>query len=150
MRNMYDPVDIEQIKARIGSLQPDRAPLWGSMTAAQAVAHCAKSMEWPVGDRIPPRMFWASLLGRAIKSKVLGDDAPFRRNSPTSPVLIVKDDCDFSVERARLVGLIDRFAAAGPAACTTNPHSFFGSLTAQQWAILSYKHLDHHLRQFGV
>jgi len=39
---------------------------------------------------------------------------------------------------------------AGPAGCTKHPHSFFGKLTPEEWAILSYKHLDHHLRQFGV
>jgi LPS sulfotransferase NodH len=49
-----------------------------------------------------------------------------------------------------LRGLIDRFAAAGPQGCTKNPHSFFGRLTPQEWATLMYKHLDHHLRQFGV
>jgi hypothetical protein len=46
--------------------------------------------------------------------------------------------------------LIDRFAAAGPQGCTTHPHAFFGSLTPDEWAILMYKHLDHHLRQFGA
>jgi hypothetical protein len=46
--------------------------------------------------------------------------------------------------------LIDRFAAAGPAGCTAHPHAFFGSLAPDQWAILMYKHLDHHLRQFGA
>jgi hypothetical protein len=46
--------------------------------------------------------------------------------------------------------LIDRFAAAGPAGCTTHPHAFFGRLTPDEWAILPYKRLDHHLRQFGV
>jgi hypothetical protein len=147
---MYDPADMQEIKARLAFLQPGQSPLWGSMTAPQAVAHCAKSLEWAVGDRVPPRMFWAGFLGRAIKGKVLGDDAPFRRNSPTSPDLIVKDDRDLDAERARLLGLIDRFAAQGPAGCTSNPHSFFGPMTAQQWAILTYKHLDHHLRQFGV
>jgi hypothetical protein len=54
------------------------------------------------------------------------------------------------VERQRLSGLIDRSAAAGPAGCTTHPHSFFGSLTPVEWAEFMYVHLDHHLRQFGV
>jgi Protein of unknown function (DUF1569) len=37
-----------------------------------------------------------------------------------------------------------------PPGCTTHPHSFFGRMTADEWAILMYKHLDHHLRQFGA
>jgi hypothetical protein len=53
-------------------------------------------------------------------------------------------------ERERLSGLIDKFAAGGEAACTKNPHGFFGKMRAEEWAILMYKHLDHHLRQFGV
>ena len=73
-----------------------------------------------------------------------------RRNAPTAKTLVVSDDRDLKMEQQRLSALIDRFAAAGPAGCTTHPHTFFGPLTPQQWAILQYKHLDHHLRQFGV
>jgi hypothetical protein len=91
-----------------------------------------------------------SIFGRLIKSKVVGDDAPFHRNSPTAKELIVADERDFNAERNRLTVLIDRFAAAGPAGCTKHPHTFFGRMTPHEWAILTYKHLDHHLRQFGV
>ncbi len=150
MRNMFDASDAKEIKGRLGQLSPNSVPLWGSMTSAQAVAHCATSMEWAVGDRIPRRMFWGGILGRLIKSKVIGDDAPFRRNSPTAPELLVNDDRDLEAERARLITLIDRFEEGGANQCTTHPHSFFGRLTPQEWAVLMYKHLDHHLRQFGA
>jgi len=46
--------------------------------------------------------------------------------------------------------LVDRFASAGKAGCTTHPHTFFGRMTADEWGILMYKHIDHHLQQFGV
>jgi len=26
----------------------------------------------------------------------------------------------------------------------------FGRLSAKQWGVLMYRHVDHHLRQFGV
>jgi hypothetical protein len=147
---MYEPSDARDVKERLARLRPDSARQWGTMNAAQAVAHCAMSMEWAVGDRIPPRMALASILGRIIKPKVLGDDAPLRRNSPTAKDLVVPDQRDLEAERNRLRGLIDRFVAAGPAGCTRNPHSFFGRMKPDEWAILMYKHLDHHLRQFGV
>jgi len=89
-------------------------------------------------------------MGPIIKPKVFGNDEPLRRNSPTVKGLVIQDDRDLAKERARLYGMIDRFVAAGPKGCTTHPHSFFGRLTAEEWAILMYKHLDHHLRQFGV
>jgi len=49
-----------------------------------------------------------------------------------------------------LCALIDRFAVGGPQCCTKHPHTFFGQMTPEEWATLMYKHLDHHLRQFGV
>jgi hypothetical protein len=64
--------------------------------------------------------------------------------------LVVQDERDLATERLRLLSLIDQFSSAGPQKCTTHPHSFFGRLTPQEWAVLMYKHLDHHLRQFGV
>jgi len=150
MKNLYEPADTVAIKERLVHLKPESVRQWGAMNAAQALAHCAASMEWAVGDRIPPRAFLPGLLGRLIKPLVLGDDRPFRRNSPTSPDLLVRDQRDLDAERERLLGLIDRFVAAGPAGCATHAHSFFGRMTPEQWATLMYKHLDHHLRQFGA
>ena len=95
-------------------------------------------------------MLVGRILGWVIKPLALGNDDPMRRNSPTAPDLVVQDPRDLDTERARLCGLIDRFAAAGPTGCTAHPHAFFGSLTPDEWAVLMYKHLDHHLRQFGA
>ena len=138
------------MQARIAQLRPESAALWGTMSPAQALAHCALAFEWAVGDRIPPRMWLGRIMGRIVKPMVLGNDAPMRRNSPTAKDLVVQEARDLGTERQRLRGLIGRFAAAGPAGCTTHPHSFFGRLTPEEWATLMYKHLDHHLRQFGV
>ena len=103
-----------------------------------------------MGEILPKRAFLGRVLGPIIKPLALKDDAPMRRNSPTAKELVVLDARDLETEQARLTGLVNRFAAGGPACCTTHPHAFFGPLTPDQWAILMYKHLDHHLRQFGV
>jgi hypothetical protein len=58
--------------------------------------------------------------------------------------------CEFMSERSRLIAAIESFASEGPMGCSRYPHPFFGPLNPQQWAILAYKHVDHHLRQFGV
>jgi hypothetical protein len=150
MINLFEAARVEEVKERLGRLRPESEGQWGKMNVAQAVAHCSTAMEWAVGDTIGPRMFVGRIIGRWIKPKVLGDDQPMRRNSPTAPTLVIADDRNLEEERKRLCALIDRFAAAGPKGCTTHPHSFFGRMTAEEWAILMYKHLDHHLRQFGV
>ena len=150
MKNLFEPTRAEEVKERLARLRPDSARQWGKMSPAQALAHCSTAMEWAVGDRLAPRMFLGRILGGMIKPKVVGNDEPMRRNSPTVPTLVVADERDLAKERERLRGLIDRFAAGGPAGCTKHPHSFFGRLTPEEWAILLYKHLDHHLRQFGA
>jgi hypothetical protein len=150
MKNLFEATRVQEVKERIAQLRPDSERVWGTMSPAQAVAHCSVGLEWAVGDKIPERMLLGRLIGGMVKSKVLGNDEPMRRNSPTAKDLVVKDERDLGTERARLCGLIDRFASAGPKGCTTHPHSFFGKLTPQEWATLMYKHVDHHLRQFGV
>jgi Protein of unknown function (DUF1569) len=150
MKNLFETERAAEIKERMAKLSPQSQRQWGSMNPAQAVAHCAAALEWALGDRIPPRMFVGRIIGGIIKPKVLGNDEPLRRNSPTARDLVVQDPRDLAKERERLNAMIDRFAAGGPSRCTTHPHTFFGRLTPDEWAVLMYKHLDHHLRQFGV
>src|ERR1700687_2668904 len=150
MKNLFEAARVEEVKERIARLRPDSQRQWGKMNAAQAVAHCSAGLEWAVRDRIPPRLLLGRIIGRIVKPMALGNDEPMRRNSPTVKDLVVQDERDLEMERERLCGLIDRFAAAGPVGCTTHPQSFSGRLTPDEWATLMYKHLDHHLRQFGV
>jgi hypothetical protein len=151
MRNLFDATVANEVKIRLGKLEPQSERHWGKMTAAQMVAHCAVSLQWAVGELAPEKgPLPARLLGRLVKPMVFRNEEPLRKNSPTARSLLVAGERDLGKERERLSGLIDRFTAGGPAGCTKNPHSFFGKMTPEEWAILMYKHLDHHLRQFGV
>jgi hypothetical protein len=150
MKNLFEPETVHEVKTRCAALRADSERQWGKMNPAQAMAHCAAGLELATGDRKPPRVLIGRLLGGIIKSKALGNDTPMRRNSPTHKELIMLDERDLDKERKQLLSMIDRFAAAGPAGCTSHPHSFFGRLTPGEWAELMYKHLDHHLRQFGA
>jgi Protein of unknown function (DUF1569) len=150
MKNLFDPAVVSEIHTRIDSLTPGNPRRWGKMEIAQAVAHCASSVEWVVRDSFPPRIFIGRIIGGFIKPMMLKDDQPIRPNSPTVKSLIVTGDRDLSAEKERLSKLIDRFVAGGQANCTTHPHPFFGRLTPDEWAIVMYKHIDHHLRQFDA
>ena len=149
MKNLFDAARVEEVKQRIARLRPDSQRQWGKMNAPQAVAHCSRGLELALGNLRPPRVLLGRIMGQ-IKPKVFENDEPLRGNTPTVKGLVIQDERDLATERARLYGVIERFVAAGPEGCTTHPHSFFGPLTPQEWAILMYKHLDHHLRQFGV
>lgn len=150
MKQVFEAAVAADLKRRIMSLRPDSVRQWGTMTAAQAMAHCCGGFEMANGERIPPRMFLGRIIGWLVKPLALGSDAPIRRNTPTVRELVVRDERDLDGERQRLCALLDRFVSAGPQGCATHPHSFFGRLAPEEWATLMYKHLDHHLRQFGA
>jgi hypothetical protein len=150
MKNLFEPTSAEEVKQRIARLRPDSERQWGKMSPGQALAHCSRAMETALGDTNLPRMFIGRIIGGPVKKLALGNDEPMKRNSPTSPAFVVRDQPDVTVESARLSALIDRFSRGGREKCTRHPHTFFGPMTPDEWAILMYKHVDHHLRQFGV
>lgn len=147
MKHLYDPATLDEVRTRISRLQPDSPRQWGRMTVAQAVAHCSIAMECAVGDRRPPRQLMGHLFARFGRPQIFSEK-PMARNVPTTKRERVTDQRDLEVERRRLHELVDRFVTAGPAGCTTHPHTFFGPLTPLEWSRWMYKHLDHHLRQF--
>jgi hypothetical protein len=151
MKNLFESATTQEVKGRIRQLRPDSERQWGVMSVDQALTHCAIGLEIATGERVPSKSaFPLRILGKIVKPMALGNDAPMRRNSPTSKEFLVTDHHDLREEQERLCVLIDRFATVGPEGCTRHPHSFFGKLTPGEWAELMYKHLDHHLRQFGV
>jgi hypothetical protein len=149
MKNLFEVGTAKEVKERIARLCPASQRQWGKMMAPQAMAHCSAAMEWAVGDKVEPRMFLGRILGPLVKSQVLKDEKPMGRNAPTVKSLVVADERDLGKECARLSSLVERFCAGGPQGCTKNPHAFFGQMTPVEWAALMYKHVDHHLRQFG-
>lgn len=150
MKNLFDPALANQLKQRMERLGMNSQRQWGKMGVAQTLAHCALGLEMALGEIRPPSALMKRLIGSVIKPKVVGNDEPMRRNSPTVGELVIRDERDLDAERKRLCALIDRFVSGGSSVCTTHPHPFFGPLTPAEWAIVMYKHLDHHLRQFGV
>ena len=150
MKHLFDTARVQEVTGRIAQLTPETTPLWGKMNVSQMLAHCSVGFESATGVQKPPRVLVGRILGPIIKSFAIRNDDPMKKNSPTAPIFIIKGDREFQPEKTRLTGLIKRFAVEGPAACTDHPHAFFGRLKPDEWAILMYKHVDHHLRQFGV
>jgi hypothetical protein len=149
MKNLFQTEAFDEIIQRINKLTPDSARLWGKMEVAQMLAHCTASMEVATGLKTPPRMFIGRILGPFLKSHFT-NDKPLKKNSPTDKSFLVIDQRNFEKEKARLVDIITRFSRGGPEKVTRHSHSFFGKLTPMQWGKGMYKHLDHHLKQFGV
>jgi len=119
------------------------------MKVAQMLAHCSSFQEIPEGKAFPPRDGVGRLIGRFVKP-IFYNDKPPPRNMSTLPTTRIVDDRDFETEKEKLKRQIAAFQRNGMEKCSSHPHPFFGKFTPEQWGKGIYKHLDHHLRQFGV
>jgi hypothetical protein len=134
------------IIARINKLHPGSKALWGKMNVEQMMGHCQQQLRVAIGDLQLKQSLIGVLFGRLAKKKLL-EDKPFSKNLPTAPQFIVKSTPEFESAKNNLIGFITRFDEN---AITKAPHPFFGKMTVAEWSEGTWKHLDHHLRQFGV
>ena len=149
MKNLFENETVDEVIERIDGLEPEAQRQWGRMDVAQMLAHCAAVLDMASGKINPPRMLMGRILGPLVKPVYI-NEKPFSPNSPTEKKLVVSDSRDFSREREHLKHCVREFQLGGEAKCTRHPHPFFGSLTPAEWSRGMYKHLDHHLRQFGA
>lgn len=150
MKNLFNPTDVSEILNRIEKLTPESQRQWGTMNPAQMLAHCNISLETARGVHCVKRV---GIVGRAIgamlKRKAVNEH-PFGKNSPTDKSYIFPENVNFEEGKAKTAASVKMFFEGGSAKCTQHPHPFFGKFTPAEWAIFEWKHLDHHLRQFGV
>jgi hypothetical protein len=119
------------------------------MDVAQMMAHCCIAMDMASGRANLPRVLLGRILGPFVKPIYI-NEKPFSKNSPTAKELVCSNQRDFPREQQELRTKVRQFYEGGEAKCTRHPHPFFGALTPQEWSRGMYKHLDHHLRQFGA
>jgi len=149
MKNLFEKGSAEELLLRIDGLQPATQRQWGKMDVAQMMAHCSAALDMASGKLVLPRLFIGRLLGSFVRP-IYSNEKPFSKSSPTDPKLVVSDQRDFQKEKDQLKVKVREFQEGGEAKCTRHPHPFFGSLTPYEWGRGMYKHLDHHLRQFGA
>ncbi|RZL44384.1 MAG: DUF1569 domain-containing protein [Pedobacter sp.] len=149
MNNLYNRTNVSEIVNRLEKLQQNAERKWGKMDVAQMLAHLNISLETAMGLNFPKRMMIGKLIGKFLKSKFL-NEKPMDKNSPTDKNYIFTNKKEFQEERSKAIELVEQFFNNGPEKCTKHPHSFFGKFTPEEWAILQWKHFDHHLRQFGA
>lgn len=149
MQNLFQPQAAAEVTARIDKLQPTTQHQWGKMDVAQMMAHCSATLDMASGQIVVPRLLIGRILGPFVRP-IFTNDKPFSKNGPTDKKFVIADKRNFGREQERLKTCIRQFHAGGEAQCTKHPHPFFGAITPLEWATGMYKHLDHHLRQFGV
>ena len=150
MKSIFQTHIQDELLERLDRLTPDAERRWGKMSPTQMMEHTARVLEMATSDEQPVKqIFLGKALGWIFKGQFLGEK-PFRKNAPTGPDYVIKDEPEMELTRERLKAMIEKFHGRGPEGLDGNVHPFFGPLTGKQWGETQYKHVDHHLRQFGV
>lgn len=148
MKSIFDTSTREEIINRINSVNEQNKAQWGKMNAYQMTWHCTNCEDMFLGKTKIGRVFIGRLIGKMVLKKILKDDAPFGQNAPTSPLLKnATATGDIEQQKKEWINRINQYANF------TNlnfVHPFFGPMTKEQIGFFSYKHNDHHLRQFGA
>ena len=149
MESLFSENAYQSIMNRLNQLNNNSEANWGKMNVAQMLNHCQFPLKVAMQElQLERPNTFKRLLFSAFKSS-LYNDKPWKQNLPTAPPFIVTDDKEFDAEKASLIKKIEQFHKQKDHT-EWPPHPMFGKFTAEQWGQMQYKHLDHHLKQFGV
>ncbi len=135
---------------RINKLKPTSQGNWGKMSVAQMLAHCNVSYEMVYENKHPQPNFLIKIILKLFVKKIVTSENPYKHNSPTAPAFIMKDTKEFETEKNRLINYITQTQQLGKKYFDKKASHSFGRLNATEWNNMFYKHLDHHLTQFGA
>ena len=146
MRTLHDGVTRTSVAWRIESLRPESARLWGRMTIDQMLWHVNQGLLAGLGEievspsrlPLPPALVLPMVL-----------NLPWPKGAPTAPAFEPRATYDFEEQRQQLLRLIQDFAQRDLSQRWPR-HTRFGKMSGKHWSRLMYRHLDHHLRQFGA
>ena len=150
MKNIFTKEVTAEIVARIDRLTSETQPIWGKMSVAQMLAHCCVTYEMVYTDKHPrPNAFTRFMMKTLIKN-IVTSEKPYVKNGRTAKQFVISDDKNFETEKKRLIDFITKTQQLGEQEFEGKESHSFGKLTAKEWNNMFYKHLDHHLTQFGV
>jgi len=150
MKNIFEIKTTEEVINRINQLSSSSKNLWGKMNVAQMLAHCNVTYEMIYTEKHPkPNSFKRFMLKLFVKKIVVGDK-PYPKNGRTAPEFVITEKREFDIEKSRLIEYIEKTQKLGKKYFDNKSSHSFGNLTNKEWNIMFYKHLNHHLSQFGV
>ncbi len=150
MKDIFNQAETTTMLNRINKLTQTSSPHWGKMTVAQMLAHCNVTYELVFEEIHPKPNFFKSFLLKLFVKNIVVSEKPYKKNGQTAPEFIVKDTKDFEIEKKRLIGYINKTQELGASYFDGKESHSFGVLTKEEWSNMFYKHLDHHLSQFGA
>jgi len=124
--------------------------VWGTMNVPQMLAHCNVTYEMVYENKHLKPNFILGLILKGFVKKYVTNEIPYKKSSETAPAFIIKDERNFEIEKKRLIDFIEKTQQLGEMHFDGKDSLSFGKLNTQEWNNMFYKHLNHHLSQFGV
>lgn len=147
VKNLFDTAVKQEIIDRINKLTAQSQRQWGKMDVAQMLAHLQIPMGVALGTNTV-KGNWLMRLFLPLFKKMLYDERPWKHSLPTDKTFVMTGQSrDFETEKNQLLDKINRFTEVN---VVNEKHPVFGYLGKENWSKATWKHLDHHLRQFGV
>ena len=149
MESVFIPRHKLQVLQRFSRLHPGSQRLWGTMEVPEMLWHLRCQLELALGLReritdvesmlrLPP-LRWLSLYV-----------VPWPKGSPTAPEMNIRKAHPEVQSFETELRLLEQRLQEVEAAPALGPHPLFGAMSKKLWGRLIWKHIDHHLRQFGV
>mgnify|MGYP001544792599 FL=1 len=145
-QTIWDETARRSMVERVSHVTPDAHGRWGRMTPHDMLAHLTDYARMALGE-LPVRRAHVPLRYPPIRQLVIYA-LPMPRTVPTLRALVSRTTTDWGEEMGTLCHAIDRLAARKEGELPEHPA--FGRLSHRAWGVLLYRHMDHHLRQFGV
>lgn len=150
MKSLFVRSDNQEMIDRLNSLSPSSRAKWGKMNVVQMFGHCQAAISLAFGDVQLKQNFIGIFFSPIARLLIVNSKIPFRKNLPTDRSFVINDVREFEKEKNILISTIQKFSEVGSGKLSKHKHPFFGTLSKTEWDRLTWKHLDHHLRQFGA
>lgn len=150
MKNIFTKEVTNEVIGRINNLTANSQPNWGKMSVSQMLAHCCVTYEMIYTDKHPKPNAFVKMMLKLIVKKAVVSEKPYSKNGKTAPQFIIANEREFEIEKKRLIDFINKTQELGEAYFEGKESHSFGKLSANEWNNTFYKHLEHHLNQFGA
>ncbi len=151
LRSLHRLKDFEEICGRIDKLSENSSAKWGKMNVPQMLKHCTLVLEVPLQKTIlPKKNFLIKTIGILTKKEMKLFKNGIPPNMPTFEVLRAENQYHFQDAKEELLFAMKEYLNLADSGKLPENHELFGKMEPKDWGFLEYKHLHHHLKQFGV
>jgi hypothetical protein len=148
--NIFTEEVANEVIERIEKLNPTSLALWGKMNVGQMLAHCNVTYDMAFTEKYAKPSFIVRFLLKTFVKNGVCNTTPYAKNIRTAPQFVITDQRDFDTEKSKLIAYIRKCQDLGENHFDGRESHSFGKLSKLEWNNMFYKHLNHHLTQFGV